>query len=99
MLRISLCLPACLPACVRYYYRKFICFSNYSLYSLDSKAEDDKIRAREMNQIEQSNNIIGLCNEFRYSKSRLVVIFGWFAQAQMSTDERRRKGVRWRGRI
>lgn len=58
-----------LSACVLHYCIRFIFFPNYSLCILDSKVRDDKIRAREMNQIKHSYNIIGLYTEFCYSKT------------------------------
>lgn len=44
-------------------------FPNYSLCILDSKVRDDKIRARGMNQIKRSYNIIGLYTESCCSKT------------------------------
>ena len=71
-------------------------FPNYSLCILDSKVRDDKIRAGEMNQIKHSDNIIGLCTEFCYSKTALqcrvvIPLPAGSLRLKTSTDEGRKK--------
>lgn len=71
-------------------------FPNYSLCILDSKVRDDKIRAGEMNQIKHSDNIIGLCTEFCYSKTALqcrvaIPLPAGSLRLKTSTDEERKK--------